>query len=246
MGFFDHLEDLRWTLIKCAAVFALFVTLISYYVEDFGAFLSRPLMQVKAGLPAMNTDLISHSPIGVFSVIIDICLIGGPVMSLPFILYFVGQFVAPALTKRERKVLLPTCLASFVLFLGGASFGYFLLAPSTIRVAHELNQLMHYTVTWTADHYYNLLLWLVLGMGAAFEFPLLVVLAVYLGLVEAATLRKYRRPAIVVIFIIAAVVTPTPAPINQSLFAAPLILLYAVAIPVASRFKRHPDDIIPA
>jgi sec-independent protein translocase protein TatC len=243
MGFLDHLEDLRWTLIKSAVVFALFVTLIAYYVDDFGAVLSRPLTQVKADYPAMNTELITNSPMGVFSVIIDICLIGGLVLSLPFILFFFGQFIAPALTKRETKVLLPTCVSALLLFLGGAAFGYFLLTPSTIRVAYELNKMMHYTVMWTADRYYSLLIWLVLGMGAAFEFPLLIVLAVYMGLIEVATLRKYRRHAIVVIFIIAAVITPTPDPINQSLFAVPLILLYEVAILVASQLK---DEIIEA
>jgi len=242
MGFLEHLEDLRWTLIKSAAVFAVCVTVIAYYVDDFGAMLSRPLMQVKAQYPAMNTDLITNSPMGVFSVIIDICLIGGLVMALPFILFFVGQFIAPALTKRELKVLLPTCVATFLLFLGGASFGYFLLTPSTIKVAFELNQMMHYTVLWTADKYYSLLIWLVLGMGGAFEFPLLVVLLVYLGILEVATLRKYRRHAIVIIFVIAAVVTPTPDPINQTLFAAPLIILYEVAILVAAQLKRRRKD----
>jgi len=83
-------------------------------------------------------------------------------------------------------------------------------------------------------------------MGAAFEFPLLIVLAVYMGLIEVATLRKYRRHAIVVIFIIAAVITPTPDPINQSLFAVPLILLYEVAILVAAQLKRRrKDEVIP-
>jgi sec-independent protein translocase protein TatC len=244
MGFLDHLEDLRWTLIKSAVVFAIFVTVIAYYVDDFGHILSRPLELVKADYPKMNTDLITNSPMGVFSVIIDICLIGGLVMSLPFILFFVGQFVAPALTKRETKILLPTCVSAFALFLGGASFGYFLLTPSTIRVAYQLNDLMHYTVMWTADRYYSLLMWLVLGMGAAFEFPLLIVLAVYMGLIEVATLRKYRRHAIVVIFIIAAVVTPTPDPINQTLFAVPLILLYEIAILVSSQLKRRRKDEI--
>lgn len=244
MGFFDHLEELRWTLIKCAVVFAVAVTIIAYWVDDFGLILNWPLERVHADYPKMNTELITNSPMGVFSVIIDICLIGGLVMSLPFILFFAGQFVAPALTKRELKVLLPTCGAAFVLFLGGAAFGYFLLTPSTIRVAFELNQLMHYTVLWTADKYYSLLLWLVLGMGAAFEFPLLIVLAVYMGLVQVATLRKYRRHAIVVIFIIAAVVTPTPDPINQTLFAVPLIVLYEIAIFVAARLKRRHQDAV--
>jgi sec-independent protein translocase protein TatC len=96
---------------------------------------------------------------------------------------------------------------------------------------------------WTADKYYSLLLWLVLGLGAAFEFPLLVVLAVYLGFVEVATLRKYRRHAIVVIFIIAAVVTPTPDPLNQALFALPLIILYEVAIFVAARITKRRRDV---
>jgi sec-independent protein translocase protein TatC len=242
MGFLDHLEDLRWTLIKSAAVFGIFVTVIAYYVDDFARVLGWPLERVKADYPKMNTDLVTNSPMGVFSVIIDICLIGGLVLSLPFILFFIGQFVAPALTKRETKVLLPTCVSALVLFLGGASFGYFLLTPSTIKVAYELNQMMGYTVLWTADRYYSLLMWLVLGMGGAFEFPLLIVLAVYMGLIEVATLRKYRRHAIVVIFIIAAVITPTPDPINQTLFAVPLILLYEIAILVASRLKRRRKD----
>jgi sec-independent protein translocase protein TatC len=247
MGFLDHLEDLRWTLIKCAVVFAIFVTIIAYFVDDFAGVLSWPLEKVRIDYPKMNTELITNSPMAVFSVIIDICLIGGLVLSLPFFLFFVGQFVAPALTKRELKVLLPTCTAAVVLFLGGAAFGYFLLTPSTIRVSYELNLLLHYTVMWTADRYYSLLMWLVLGMGAAFEFPLLIVLAVYMGFIEVATLRKYRRHAIVVIFIIAAVVTPTPDPFNQTLFALPLLVLYELAILVGAQLKRRrKDDVIEA
>jgi sec-independent protein translocase protein TatC len=247
MGFLDHLEALRWTLIKCAVVFGIFVTLIAYWVDDFSKWLGWPLERVKAEFPKMSTDLITNSPMGVFSVIIDICLIGGFVMSLPFVLFFAGQFIAPALTKRELKVLMPTCFSAFILFLGGAAFGYFLLVPSTIRVSFQLNEMLHYTVMWTADRYYSLLLWLVLGMGAAFEFPLLIVLAIYMGLIKVATLRKYRRHAIVVIFIIAAVITPTPDPFNQSLFAIPLIVLYEIAILVGAQFTpRRGDDVIEA
>ena len=243
MGFLDHLEDLRWTLIKCAIVFVLFVSVIAYFVDDFSHLLSWPLEKVRVDFPQMSADLITNSPMGVFTVIIDICLIGGLVLSLPFFLFFFGQFIAPALTKRELKVLMPACASGFVLFLAGASFGYFILAPSTVHVSYELNQMLGYTVMWTADRYYSLLIWLVLGMGAAFEFPLLIVIAVYLGLIDVATLRKYRRHAIVVIFILAAMVTPTPDPFNQSLFAVPLIVLYEVAIFVGGRFtSRRGDD----
>ncbi|MBI2498395.1 MAG: twin-arginine translocase subunit TatC [Opitutae bacterium] len=242
MGFFDHLEELRWTLIKCVVTFAVFVTLIAYNLTEVSDVLLWPLNQVMADYPAIKQGLITTSPMGVFSVIIDICLIGGLLLSLPFILFFVGQFVAPALTKRELRVLLPTCAAAFVLFLGGAAFGYFLLTPRTIRVSIELNIAMKLEVMWTADKYYSLLMWIVLGMGAAFEFPLLVVLAVYMDLVQVATLRKYRRHAIIVIFIIAAFVTPTPDPFNQCLFAVPLIVLYEIAILVASQIKRRHKD----
>lgn len=245
MGFLDHLEDLRWTLIKCAIVFVLFVVVIAYFVDNFAHVLSAPLEKVRSDFPNMNTELITNSPMGIFTVIIDICLIGSFVLSLPFFLFFIGQFVAPALTKRELKVLMPACLAGFLLFLCGASFGYFLLTPSTIRVSYELNQMLGYTVMWTADRYYSLLMWLVLGMGAAFEFPLLIVLAVYMGLIEVATLRKYRRHAIIGIFVLAAIVTPTPDPVNQTLFAGPLIVLYEVAIIVGGRLKvRRKDEVL--
>ncbi len=230
MGFLDHLEELRGTLMKCAVVFALFAGLIGWRLADAATLLNWPLEQVLADYPQYRQALITNSPMGVFSVIINICVLGGVLLALPFWLFFTGQFVAPALTAREKGLLLPAVLAALALFLAGAAFGYYLLAPSTIRVAFELNELMGYTVMWTADKYYSLLMWVVLGMGAAFEFPLLIVLANYMGLIEVATLRKYRRHAIVVIFIIAAIVTPTPDPLNQCIFALPLIVLYEISI----------------
>jgi sec-independent protein translocase protein TatC len=234
MGFLDHLEDLRWTLIKCALALAIFVTVIAYQLEDASTLLNWPLEQVMKDFPQFKQGLITTSPMAVFSVIIDICLIGGVVMALPFWLFFLGQFVAPALTRRELRVIVPTGLSAFALFLVGAAFGYYFMTPSSLRVSLELNAAMGYSVMWTADKYYSLLMWLVLGMGAAFEFPLLVVLAVYMGLIEVATLRKLRRHAVVVIFIVAAIVTPTTDPLNMSLFAIPLYVLYEAAILVAS------------
>lgn len=239
MGFLGHLEELRWTLIKCAVVFAIFVTVIAYRLEDASTLLNWPLQQIQSEYPRLKTDLVTNTPMGVFTVIIDICLLGGVVLSLPFWLFFLGQFVAPALTRREMRVIVPTGLTAFALFLGGSAFGYYLLTPSTIRVAFELNELLGYTIMWTADKYYSLLMWMVLGMGAAFEFPLLVVLAVYMGLIEVATLRAYRRHAIVVMFVIAAIVTPTPDPLNQCLFALPLIVLYELSIWVSAFIGRR-------
>jgi sec-independent protein translocase protein TatC len=239
MGFLDHLEELRGTLMKCAVVFAIFVTVIAYRLEEAQTLLMMPLDSVKAEFPHLKLEVVTNSPMSVFTVIINICLIGGVVMSLPFWIFFLARFVAPALNEKEMRVVVPTGLSAFALFLAGCGFGYYFLTPSTIRVSLELNEMLGYSVMWTADKYYSMLMWLVLGMGAAFEFPLLVVLAVYLGLVEVATLRKYRRHAIVVIFIIAAVVTPTPDPLNQALFALPLIVLYEASILVAARITKR-------
>jgi sec-independent protein translocase protein TatC len=243
MGFLDHLEELRITLLKSALVFAVFVAIIGYYLDDAATLLNWPLEQARAAYPQLRNDLVTTSPMGVFSVIINVCVIGGVLLSLPFWLFFTGQFVAPALTRGELRVAVPAGLSAMALFLAGAGFSYYFLVPSTIRVSFELNELLGYTVMWTAENYYGLLMWLVLGVGAAFEFPLLVVLANYLGLVEVATLKKYRRHAIVVFFIIAAIVTPTPDPINQTFLAVPLCLLYELSIWVCTltgRRKRQP------
>lgn len=240
MGFLDHLEESRGTLIKCAVVFAIMVTVIAYNLKDFSRVMNWPMDSVRADYPQIKVDLVTTSPMAVFSVIISMCVIGGFILSLPFFLFFVGQFVAPALTKRELKVVLPTAFSALLLFLAGAAFSYFLLVTSTIRVSIELNDLLGFTNNpWTADKYYSLVMWMVLGVGASFEFPLLIVLATYLGLVEIATLRKYRRHAIVVFFIIAAIVTPTPDPFTQTIFAVPLIVLYEASIWVSVLIGRR-------
>lgn len=231
MGFLDHLEELRGTLLKCTVVFALMVALIAYHLREFAGVMHWPIESVRADYPQMKVDLVTTSPMAVFSVIISMCVLGGFVLSLPFFLLFLGQFVAPALTRREMRVLLPAVLVALLLFLAGAAFSYFFLVTSTIRVSIELNELLGFTSNpWTAEKYYSLLLWMVLGVGAAFEFPLLIVLATYLGLVEVGTLRKYRRHAIVGCFIVAAIVTPTPDPFTQTLFAVPLVVLYEASI----------------
>jgi sec-independent protein translocase protein TatC len=239
MGFLDHLEDLRWTLIKSALVFVVAAGLIGIYLKEFYATLLWPMENVRADFPQFTTPLITNSPMGIFSMLISICLVGGVALSLPFWFFFVAQFIAPALTKKEMKVLVPACLAALVLFLVGAAFGYFLLVPSTVRVSYELHAYMGVDPMWTADKYFGLLTWLVLGVGVTFEFPLLIVLASYIGLVEVATLRKYRRHAIVVCFIISAIVTPTPDMVTQTMFALPLCLLFEVSIWVSAFIGRR-------
>jgi len=239
MGFFQHLEELRWTLIKCAGVFMIFATLIGVFLREFNGLLLWPLHHVQAENAKLNFDLGTTSIMEGFNVVIQLCCAGGFVMSIPFCLFFVGQFVAPALTQKEMKTVVPVCLSAFLLFLVGSAFGFFLLVPSTIRVATEINDFFGFVMRWTPGSYYGLLVWLVFGVGAAFEFPLVIILLIYLGIMTVDFLKKYRRHAIVVIFIIAAVVTPTPDPFTQTMFAIPLYLLYEIAIIVGSRVQKR-------
>jgi len=239
MGFWDHLEELRGTIIKSVITFVIFATLVGIFINEFNEALMWPLFKVKAEFPSLVIELGTQSPMEVFNMIIQMCLLGGLVMSLPFILFFVAQFIAPALTEKETKVILPVCISAFFLFLTGAAFSFLVLVPSTVRVAIQLNDAFHLAFRWTVGSYYSMLMWLVLGTGAAFEFPLVLIVLVWLGIMTTAFMRKYRRHAFVLIFLIAAVVTPTPDPINQTLFALPLYLLFEIAILVASRIEKR-------
>jgi sec-independent protein translocase protein TatC len=241
MGFLDHLEELRWTLVKCAIAFAVAAGLIGTFMKEFNDVLMWPLRTVQAEHADFVLTLNTHSVMESFGIVIQLCGFGGLALASPFMIYFVGQFIAPALSEKEIKLVLPTGVSAFLLFMLGAAFGFFLLIPSTLRVSLEINQLLGFAALWTPASYYSLLTWLVLGVGAAFEFPLLIVMAVFFGLLRVETLRKYRRHSIVGIFLLAAVVTPTPDPFTQCMFAAPLYVLFELAIIVGARVQARRD-----
>lgn len=237
MGFLEHLEELRWTLVKCAVAFAVAAALVGVFLKEFNDVLLWPLRHVQAENSALTLELTTRSVMESFGIIIQLCGFGGLALASPFMLVFAGQFVAPALTERELKLVLPAGGSALVLFGLGTAFGFFLLVPSTLRVSLEITELLGFTPLWTPDSYYSLLIWLVLGVGLAFEFPLLIVIAIHFGLLKVQTLRKYRRHSIVGIFLIAAIVTPTPDPFTQCLFAAPLYVLFELAIIVGARVQ---------
>jgi len=238
MGFWEHVEELRGTIIKSIVAFLVFAILIGIFAVEFNQALLWPLHHVAKDYPAMETKLGTLSIMEVFNMIIMMCVFGGLTLAAPFILFFIAQFVAPALTPREMKAVLPMCVSALFLFLLGAAFSFFLLMPSTIRVSTELMIAFELENRWTAGNYFNTLTWLVVGAGGVFEFPLVVILLVWLGILSTAFLRKYRRHAIVVIFVISAIVTPTPDPITQTIFAGPLYALYEIAILVSTRVEK--------
>jgi sec-independent protein translocase protein TatC len=215
--------------------------LVGYFLKEFNDVLLWPLRHVQAQRDGLALELTTRSVMEGFSIVIQLCGFGGLALAAPFMIIFIGQFVAPALSEAEKRLVIPTGLSATLLFIMGAAFGFFLLTPSTLRVSLEINDLMSYKPQWTPDSYYSLLTWLVLGVGAAFEFPLLIVMAVHFGMLRVETLRRFRRHSIVGIFIVAAVVTPTPDPFTQTMFAAPLYLLFEIAILVGARVQARRD-----
>jgi sec-independent protein translocase protein TatC len=240
MGFLDHVEDLRWTILKTGVVFLIAFVTTAIFLPYASRVLNWPLDRAFASLETSQPmGLVTTSPMAVFSVYLQICFLGGLLFALPFGLYFLGGFVGPALTKKEKKLLIPACLSSLILFLSGAAFAYFFLVPSAIKVSIYFNHMLGFDLVWSADRYYGLLVWMILGMGGGFQFPMVIQILVYLGIVEVKKLKSLRKVMIVVFFIISAIITPTPDPLTQSMVALPMYALYELSLLVAARVERR-------
>ncbi len=143
--------------------------------------------------------------------------------------YELWRFIAPGLYKHEKKIILPFSFLSAVCFLGGAAFGYYIVFPPAFKflVGYTTE---HLSALPTVKEYFSLSLRLLIAFGVIFELPIFMVLLAKLGIVDAAFLRKHRRYAILFAFIIAAIVTPTPDVVNQTLMGLPIVVLYEVSI----------------
>lgn len=239
MSFLEHLEELRWVLLKSFLAFLLSAVIVIVFISYFSEILRWPYEFAFAGREDVHKGLINTSILGVFSVMFYIMLGAGISLSLPFILYFVAQFVAPGLTEKELSVLRPVCLLAFALFLSGCAFSFFVLVPTALRASVILNEFLGFEAMWTASNYYGMLAWMVLGVGAAFQFPLLLVILVYLEFISTELLRNYRAHAFVVFLCLGAIVTPTTDPVTFLLLALPLSVFYEAAIFGGARVERQ-------
>lgn len=237
MGFLDHLEELRWTLFKCGAVFLVAVVLVGAFLKAASGFLNWPLERAMGAEAMEMGGLFMTSPMGVFSVLIQVCFLGGLGLSLPFMLVFLARFVAPALKREEIGMLLPACIATFFLFLAGAAFSYLFIVPEALKFSIRLNQMLGFEILWTADRYYGLLVWTIVGMGFCFQFPLIVYVLVYMRIVTTAKLIKARPYMIVLFFFMGALLTPTWDPVTQAMVAVPMWLLYELSLFFARRLE---------
>jgi len=244
MTFLEHLEELRFTLARCIGAFAVGVLILIFFLPNLTDFLRLPFIWAQSSAdPEMLEGLFSRRPMGVFSVMLQVLFLGGLACSLPFMLFALAQFVAPALTEQEKKVLVPGLAAGFVLFLSGVAFSFFVILPAAFRVSITFNEMLGLELLWGAADYYSLVVWLSVLMGALFEFPLILVLLIHLGILTADALRSQRKIVAVGLLILSAVITPTGDPITLIIMTIPLYGLYELAILVGSRWRKaHLED----
>ena len=235
MSFFDHLEELRWRVVK--AVIAVLIAAAGC------AFFSDFLVKVVLMKPLLNVGLKAQvlTPYGIMLLYMEVVLVAGLIIAMPFVLYQLWQFIAPGLLPTERKYVWWIIFFTSLCFLSGVIFAYFVLIPTALKFfagfgtdTFELNV--------SADNYISFLLSLILGAGLVFELPMVSYFLSKLGLLTPAFMRKYRRHAIVGILIISAVVTPTPDIITQSLLAAPMIFLYEISIFISKYAQKEKKE----
>jgi sec-independent protein translocase protein TatC len=239
MPFLNHLEDLRKALVRSCIALLLGCGIVGAFFPFFADMLSWPLKRAMGDHPDLLQGLVTTSPMGIFSVLLQVCFLGGLALSLPFILYFMGTFITPGLETKERRILIPSCVAIFVLFTMGALFSYFLVLPASLAFSIRLNQLFGFQLIWSAPHYYGLVVWMTVGIGLCFEFPIAILSLIFMRLLSAEKLRSLRRHMVVIILIAAALITPGGDPFTLSVLAIPMYFLYEASILIGAKLEAY-------
>jgi sec-independent protein translocase protein TatC len=228
MGFLEHLDELRSRIIRSLAALAAGMLVSFAFIDRIADFVMAPTFRL---LPA-GTSLIMTRPGEGLSFYLDLALLGGVVLAAPFVTYQVWRFVAPGLYAREKRLIVPFLAVATCGTIAGALFSHYVLFPSMMvffRTFDSPRMRFMPRVEDTFELYRNTLI----GMVAVFQIPTLVLFLARLRLVTPRFLWRHLRYAILISFIAAAVLTPSPDPWNQMLFAAPMIGLYLVSIGLA-------------
>ena len=230
MTFLEHLEELRWRIIY--ALYGLGAgTLIAWIFIDFLVNDILLLPAKHAGVPLQNLK-----PFGQLMLFFEVAIVAGVIISLPNIFYQLWKFISPALRKKERKYISAIVAFSTLCFLLGVVFAYFVMLPMSLKFAAQFGSPEIKNV-FAIDEYMSIIISIMLGCGLVFELPMVSYFLSKLGILTPEFMRKYRRHAIVVIFIAAAFLSPGTDPVSQIILAAPLVLLYEISI-IISKFAR--------
>ncbi len=237
MGFLEHLEELRKRIIRSVVYIGAGFSVCYWWHEDIFGWMQKPIVFAlkNHNLPV---SLVYTNPTDPFNMYLKISLIVGIFVSSPFVLYQVWAFIAPGLYKSERRYVAPFMFSTVGLFVAGGLFAYKMVYPAALNFLIEYSA--QFTPMITINEYTDLFMTIVLGLGVVFEMPILVFFLALFGIVSPGWMWRNLRYSILVIFIIAAVITPTTDIMNMCIFAAPMILLYLVSIGVA--YLVHPKQ----
>jgi sec-independent protein translocase protein TatC len=253
MTFLEHVEDLRVSVMRVLMVFAVGMVAALIYYEYIPTLLSLPLNWAKnpetsplhfimggadESLKSMS-ELKEFTFMGVWSVLMYAAFSAGVAVASPVFLYETARFVGPALTTKEKKALIPFCVAAFFLFLAGAALAFFWLTPISIQVWHHFASGMGMEVIWKASDYFGLVTMMSLITGITFQFPLALIILMWTEIVRPKTLLKHWRGMLFGIVIVVGVLTPIGDIISLVILTGILFGFYLLAIGIGSVLVRR-------
>ena len=259
MSFFEHLEVLRWHIIRAVIAIAVFALLsFTFYDFVFNQIIMGPKnldfwtyrMMCKVGdllsldgfcVEKIPFNIINTELAGQFMLQINSCLLMALALGFPYLLFEVWLFVKPALTEVERRSASGFVFYATILFIIGALFGYYIVVPLSVNFLANVSLSAEITNQITIDSYLSTIATLTLGCGVIFLLPILIFILSKLGLMTPQFMRASRRYAVVIILIIAAIITPTADVITLLTVSAPMFILYELSISVSANVQRKKE-----
>ena len=236
MSFLDHLEELRWRVIKAIGGIVIGTIISTIFIDWLmNQVLLRPIILLNAN-PAPGQQPIhlqNLKPFGQLFLYMEVAIVGGILLSIPNILYQLWAFVAPGLMPKERRYVKSIVFFSSFCFLAGVAFSYFVMLPAALKFFAGFGS-AEIANNIAINEYMSFIISVMLAAGVVFELPMVSWFLSKLGILTPAFMRHYRRHSIVAIFIIAAVLTPGTDPVSQVLLAIPLLGLYEISIGVSA------------
>lgn len=230
MSLLEHLEELRRRIIYSLISILVAFGIAWRFAEDIFRLMERPIVEAMRA-NHLSEKLVYTNPTDPFNIYLRIGLIAGLFLASPVVLYQVWMFISPGLYRHEKRYVLPFMFVTVGLFLAGGYFGYRYVYPAALAFLIEYGK--DFQPMITVGEYTDLFLTVVAGMGVVFELPTVIFFLALMGVVDAKFLISNFRYAILAIFAVAAILTPTTDLVNLCIFAAPMVLLYVLSIGIA-------------
>ncbi len=225
MTLMEHLRELRNRVLVSAVAVVLGMVVCLYFWETIVGWLIAPARAQQGP----DFGLAVFSPTETIGVLFKVGMYGGLMLASPVVFYEMLAFIVPGLTPKERKLVLPGLLGVIAFLLAGMAFAYWVILPASLGFLLDLGG-NNFDPVIGAQQYMDFATRIIFWVGLSFELPMILALVAKLGLLRARQMLGFWRYAVVIIFIVAAIVTPTPDPLTQSLVAGPLLALYVVGI----------------